>query len=82
MISKETIKIAIAKNDSFIQAIETGNLEESSYINGIWISCKIKNVFYVPSLRKNFLSVKGLEMSNINVMCVRKAKYDCSMAMT
>lgn len=68
MILENPVKIAIAKIDSFIEAVGIGNIEALSYVGGNKISCKIKNVFYVPSLRKNLLSVKRLEMSDINVV--------------
>lgn len=62
------IKIAVAKNDNFISAVGVGQIKVKSNVRGKDIDCTIKNVFYVPELRKNLLSVKKLEMSNIKIV--------------
>lgn len=62
------IKIAVAKNDNYLLAEGVGNIQVHSYVEDEIINCTIKNVFYVPNLRKNLLSVKKLEMSNIKVV--------------
>lgn len=41
-----------------MEAIGVGNVKVISNVKGKDIACTIKNVFYVPSLRKNLLSVK------------------------
>lgn len=64
---KEPISIAVAKNHSFIKAIGVGNINCYSKVNNERIPCNIKNVFYVPDLRKNLLSVKRLELANMKV---------------
>lgn len=62
------IKIAIAKDSSFLLAMGIGNIEMHSYVNDKRIKCTVQNVFYIPDLRKNLLSVKKLEVSNIKVL--------------
>lgn len=62
------IKIAIAEDDSYLTAVGVGNIEVISNVRGEKIKCTIKNVFYVPKLCKNLLSVKKLETSKINII--------------
>lgn len=62
------INIAVAKDGHYLQAVGIGNLNVLSNINNKQIKCNIQNVLYVPHLRKNLLSVKRLEMSNIKVV--------------
>lgn len=61
------IKIAVAKNEDFLLAIGIGNINVISYVGKRKYNCTIKNVLYVPKLRKNLLSVKRLEISNMQV---------------
>lgn len=68
LILKEPIKIAVAKNNNYMEATGVGLIKVISDINGKEKMCTIKNVFYVPNLRRNLLSVKRLEMSNIDVV--------------
>lgn len=68
MMLKNPIKIAIAKDRSYIEAIGIGNVNVLSYVNGKTVKCTIKNVLYVPNLRRNLLSVKKLEMCDIKVI--------------
>lgn len=65
---EEPIKIAVAKNDNFLLAMGVGNIKVVSTVGKEKIDCTIKNVFYIPNLRRNLLSVKRLEMSNIKVL--------------
>ncbi|KAK9659694.1 hypothetical protein QE152_g41626, partial [Popillia japonica] len=44
-----------------------GNIMVVSTVENKKVDCTIKNVLYVPNLRRNLLSVKKLEMSNIKV---------------
>uniref|UniRef100_A0A1Y1MQF0 Endonuclease n=2 Tax=Photinus pyralis TaxID=7054 RepID=A0A1Y1MQF0_PHOPY len=62
------IKIAVAKNESYMLATGVGNIEVVSCVGNNRISCKIQNVLYVPNLKRNLLSVKKLEMSGIQVV--------------
>lgn len=62
------IQIAVAKNDKFLLATGVGNIEVISYVNNQATNCVLKNVLFVPNLRKNLLSVKRLEMANIKVV--------------
>lgn len=62
------IRIAVAKDKSYLEAVGVGNINVQSYVNGNSIKCTIKNVFYIPNLRKNLLSVRKLEMFNISVV--------------
>lgn len=62
------INIAVAKNDHYLQAEGIGNIYVVSYVNDKQVKYNIQNVLYVPSLRKNLLSVKRLGMCNIKVV--------------
>lgn len=68
MMLENPIKIAVAKNDSFLLAMGVGNIEVFSNVRNEKIKCKIANVLYVPQLRKNLLSVKKLEMYDVKVI--------------
>lgn len=68
MFLENPIKIAVAKNGNYMEAVGVGNVKVISKINGREIKCTIKNAFYVPNLRKNLLSVKQLEMANIKIV--------------
>lgn len=63
-----SINIAMVKNIDFMKAIGVGNIRVLSQVGKREIECTIKNVFYVPKLRSNLLSVRRLEMSNIKVI--------------
>ena len=65
---EEPIKIAVAKNDNHLLAVGVGNIGVYSYVQGRKIDCQIKNVFYVPDLKRNLLSVKRLEMAGIKII--------------
>lgn len=62
------IKIAVAKDRDFLNAIAVGSIIAYSNVNGSSVKCNIKNVLYVPDLRKNLLSVKKLEMFGLKVV--------------
>lgn len=66
MMLNNPIKIAVAKSD--IEAVDIGNINVVSCINGRTIKCTIKNALYVPNLRRNLLSVKRLEMFDIKIV--------------
>lgn len=68
LMLNKPIQIAVAKSNNFMEAIGVGNIKAISNVRGKEIVCSIKNVFYVPNLRRNLLSVKRLEMSNIEVL--------------
>lgn len=68
LMLEEPINIVVAKSNNFMQAVGVGNIKIFSLVNGKKIECIIKNVFYVPTLRKNLLSVKRLEMADIKVL--------------
>lgn len=62
------IKVAVAKDKEFLLAVGIGNIVAYSIVKNQRLKCTIKNVLYVPNLRKNLLSVKKLEMSNMKVI--------------
>uniref|UniRef100_A0A1Y1L115 Retrovirus-related Pol polyprotein from transposon TNT 1-94 n=1 Tax=Photinus pyralis TaxID=7054 RepID=A0A1Y1L115_PHOPY len=62
------VKIAVAKNENYLLAIGVGNIHVYSFIRGMRRECTIMNVFYVPNLRKNLLSVKKLEVAGVKVI--------------
>ncbi|KAF2889798.1 hypothetical protein ILUMI_16375, partial [Ignelater luminosus] len=64
---KKSIKIAVAKNGGFINAIGVGNIKAVSYFAKKKTECEIKNVLHVPELRRNLLSVKKLEINGMTV---------------
>lgn len=68
MYLNNPIKIHIAKNNSFMEATGVGNLKVKSYVFGKSYEILIKNVLFVPNLRRNLLSIKRLELSNIKVI--------------
>lgn len=70
MMLKNPIRIAIAKDKHYIEAIGIGDIKVLSYVNDKAIKCTIKNVLYVPSLKRNLLSVKRLEMYGIQVIFI------------
>ena len=65
---KESIKIAVAKDKNYLEAVGIGDIEALSQIDDKDIKCKIKGVLYVPNLRRNLLSVKKLEISEIKTI--------------
>lgn len=65
---QEPIRIAIAKDNNYLIALGVGNIEVYSFVGNENVKCTIRNVLYVPDLRKNLLSVKRLEMHNIKVI--------------
>lgn len=62
------IKIAIAKNNSYLEAIGIGKIKVIGSANNDKINCTIENVFYVPNLKRNLLSVKRMETAGIKVI--------------
>lgn len=68
MLLDNSIEIAIAKNNSYIEATAIGSIEVISCIKGKEFKCTINNALYVPYLRKNLLSVKRLGMCGIKVI--------------
>lgn len=67
LMLREPIKIAIARNDQYMEALGVGSIKVISNVHGREFDCTIQNVLYVPNLRRNLLSVKRLEMANIKV---------------
>lgn len=65
---KEPVRIAVAKHKCVIEATGIGNISGVLKVDGKSTECIVKNVFYVPNLRKNLLSVKCLENANIKVV--------------
>lgn len=65
---KKPIKIAVAKDSNYLLATGVGNINVYSLVEKDKVKCTIKNVFFVPNLRKNLLSVKRLEMANVKVI--------------
>lgn len=57
--------IAVAKIKDFVKAVGVGNIRVWIHVGNSEIGCTIKNVFYVPKLRRNLLLVRWLEMSNV-----------------
>lgn len=68
IILNTPIRIAVAKDKSYLEAVGIENINIQSYVNGNSTKCTIKNVFYIPNLRKNLLFVRKLEMFNISVV--------------
>ncbi|KAI5748286.1 hypothetical protein M8J77_023876 [Diaphorina citri] len=58
---KNPIKINIAKDDQCMSAVGIGTIETYITYGGNTTYCTLKNVLYVPSSRKNLLSVKRLD---------------------
>lgn len=67
VILDKPVKIAVAKNNNYLSAIGVGNILAYGIVNGKHLEYLIKNVFYVPELRRNLLSVKKLEQEGIKV---------------
>ncbi|KRT79525.1 hypothetical protein AMK59_7638 [Oryctes borbonicus] len=68
LMLKEPIQIAVAKSNNYMNAVGVGIIKVKSKINNEEIDCTIKNVFYVPNLRRNLLSVKRLGQAEIKVV--------------
>lgn len=68
LMLKNPIKIAVAKSNNYMEAIGVGEIKAISFVDGKEVKCTIKNVLFVPNLRKNLLSVKRLEMSDVTVV--------------
>ena len=51
-----------------MSALGVGNIKVISDVYGKNVECTIKNVLYVPTLRRNLLSVKRLEMASVKVV--------------
>ncbi|KAF2883951.1 hypothetical protein ILUMI_22209 [Ignelater luminosus] len=62
------IKIAVAKSDNYMQALVVENVRVISKVYDNEMVCTIENVFFVPSLRRNLLSVKRLEIAGIKII--------------
>lgn len=65
---KEPIKISITKNKDYLLAIGVGNIKVTSVVDCKGTKCTIKNILFVPTLRKNLLPVKRLNMAEIKVI--------------
>ncbi|KAK9711969.1 hypothetical protein QE152_g25159 [Popillia japonica] len=63
-----TKKICAAKNGVMLEAIGIGNIEVKCLVNNVTRYCIIKNVYYVPELRKNLLSVSKMEQNGLKVI--------------
>lgn len=72
--------IAAAKNGVSLMAVGIGNIKARCYVGKRFIDCTIKNVYYVPELRKNLLSVAKIESNGYRIEFlngkVRVYKYD------
>ena len=68
LMLEKPIRIAVAKTNHYMEAIGVGNIRVTSNVHNRDVKCNIRNVLYVPSLRRNLLSVKMLEMANIKVV--------------
>jgi len=78
MMLKNPIKIAIAKDKTYLEAIGIGNINVLNCINRKMVKCTTKNVLYIPNLRRNLLFVKKLEMHDIKVI-IEKGKVQLFM---
>ena len=68
ILLEKPIRIAIAKDNQFVEAIGLGNIEAVSVVKNEEIKCEINNVFYIPNLRRNLLSVKRLVSADVKVI--------------
>lgn len=67
LLFKDPVKIAVTKNDNFIEAFGVVNIYIISNISGKRIECNIQNL-YVPNLQKNLLTVRKLDKANISTI--------------
>lgn len=77
-------KISAAKNGVYLEALGIGNIRINSYINNVKIPCEIQNVYYVPEVKMNLLSVSKLESNGLNIMFANntmKAFYNNQLVM-
>lgn len=77
-------KISAAKNGVFLEALGIGNIRINSYVNNVKVPCEIKNVYYVPEVKMNLLSVSKLEGSGLNIVFANntmKAFYNNQIVM-
>ncbi|KAJ8889737.1 hypothetical protein PR048_009238 [Dryococelus australis] len=66
-ILKEPRKIYVAKNGASIEAVYVGNINCSVFCKGEKHNCIIRNVYYVPDVTKNLLSINRLEEARLSV---------------
>ncbi|CAI6343265.1 unnamed protein product [Macrosiphum euphorbiae] len=62
------LNIGVAKNGESLIATKTGTIISYSRVDGEEILCKFENVYYVPNLRYNLLSVGKIEQLNFKVV--------------
>lgn len=65
---KQPKKISVAKNGSTIEAEQVGNIDCLLSCNNLLKNCSIKNVYFVPNVSKNLLSVCKLEEAGYSVI--------------
>lgn len=61
-------KISAAKNGVSLEAIGVGQINANVFVRGEKIPCTVNNVFHVPDVRKNLLSVSKLEENGIKIV--------------
>ena len=80
------LKIAIAEDNNYLLAVGVGNIDAYSIINDKRVQYTLKNVLYVPGLRRNLLSVKKLDIANISVIfengCVKLLSNEYGLIMS
>lgn len=62
------ITISVAKSGESLQAFKVGEINVSQTLNGKIVRCVIKNVLYVPHLRKNLLSAGKIEQNGLSIV--------------
>lgn len=67
-ILNSPLKINVAKEDQSMNATKVGSVKAISKVESEKIAIDIKQVYYVPDLRNNLLSVKSLTRSGIEVL--------------
>lgn len=58
----------MAKSGESLQAFKIGEINVSQTLNGKTVRCVIKNVLYVPHLRKNLLSSGKIEQNGLSIV--------------
>lgn len=54
---QETVKVA---NNKIIQVVGVGVIDVEAFVDGKWVDRQITDVYYIPELRRNLLSVGAL----------------------
>ena len=62
------IRIKVAKSNVFLLAKQCGDLNISSFVNGIEHKIEVKNVLLLPGLDHNLLSVRMLEQNGYRIV--------------